>query len=156
MAEKKTAPEFIQIDDGSRRVPIRNTQGEEIGVFVFRPTDIGIIKRYNDMVQTFDQITAPLENLPDDADIFDPQFSGYLDEATQRMYDAVNGLLDAPDAAKAFFGSMHPFSPVNGEFYATQVLERLGAYIGSQFDRETAAFSANAKKYAKKAGTGAK
>ena len=47
------------------------------------------------------------------------------------------------------FGERHSFSPVNGEFYATQVLQKVGAFIGAQFDTETRAMSKRAKKYLK-------
>ena len=63
--DKAMAVAAITVDDGSRRVPIHNAQGEEIGSFVFHPTDVGIIQRYNDMVARFDGITAPLSGLDD-------------------------------------------------------------------------------------------
>ena len=145
----------IVVDDGSRRVPIMNTSGEEIGAFTFHPTDIGILQRYNDMVDTFDDITAPLEALgavEEDAEISDPKYAEALKEADRRLREAVGRLLGSDDAADAFFGKMNPFSPVNGEFYCTQVLNAVGAYIGAAFETETAKFSDKAKKYAKKAG----
>ena len=145
----------IVVDDGSRRVPIMNTSGEEIGAFTFHPTDIGIIQRYNDLVDRFDGIVAPLEALSAEADdlldITDPRYAGALGEAAERLYDAVNTLLGSGDAAQAFFGSMNPFSPVDGDFYCTRVLDALGSYIGAAFETETAKFSDKAKKYAKKA-----
>lgn len=143
----------ITVDDGSRRVPIMNMDGEEIGAFRFHPTDIGIIDRYNHMAEQFDAITEPLEGLsvPEDSqmDVTDPALSAALSEAEKRLYAAVDGLFGSEDAATAFFGKMHPFSPVNGEFYATQVLQKVGAFIGAQFDTETKAMSKNAKKYLK-------
>lgn len=143
----------ITVDDGSRRVPIMNMDGEEIGAFRFHPTDIGIIDRYNHMAEQFDAITEPLEglNVPEDGqmDVTDPALSAALDEAQARLYAAVNGLFGSEDAAAAFFEKMHPFSPVNGEFYATQVLQRVGEFIGAQFDTETKAMSKKAKKYLK-------
>ena len=51
----------ITVDDGSRRVPIQNMQGEEIGAFTFRPTDIGIVERFNAMVQGVYTIYPSLE-----------------------------------------------------------------------------------------------
>lgn len=144
----------ITVDDGSRRVPIQNTSGEEIGAFTFHPTDLGIIQRYNDMVAQFDRITAPLEALGgDDAgvDITDGKYAAALGEAEERLYEAVDKLLASDGAANAFFGRMSPFSLVNGEFYCTQVLTVLGEYIGAQLDAETAKFSEKAKKYARKA-----
>ena len=143
----------ITVDDGSRRVPILNMDGEEIGAFRFHPTDIGIIDRYNRMAEQFDAITEPLEglNLAEDgsADLTAPEVMSALGEAERRLYEAVNGLFGSDGAAAAFFGTMHPFSPVNGEFYATQVLQKVGQFIGQQFDTETKAMSKRAKKYLK-------
>lgn len=140
----------ISVDDGSRRVPIKNTLGEEIGCFTFRPTDIGIVERFNRMASQFDAITKPLEALDDGVvDLDDPKYAEALKEAETRLFAAVDELLGG-DVAGAFFGSMHPFSPVNGEFYCTQVLNILGQFIGQQFDHETASFSAKAKKYARR------
>lgn len=143
----------ITVDDGARRVPIMNMEGEEIGAFRFHPTDLGIIERYNRMAEQFDAITEPLEGLsvPEGREmaLTDPKLVEALSEAEKRLHDAVNQLFGSDDAAAAFFGKMYPFSPVNGEFYATQVLEKVGAFIGAQFDTETKAMSKNAKKYLK-------
>jgi len=153
MANEKIMNFAITVDDGSRRVPILNMDGEEIGAFRFHPTDIGIIDRYNRMAEQFDAITEPLEglNLAEDgsADLTAPEVVGALDEAEKRLYEAVNGLFGSDGAAEAFFGAMHPFSPVNGEFYATQVLQRVGEFIGAQFATETKAMSKKARKYLK-------
>ena len=143
----------ITVDDGSRRVPILNTEGEEIGAFRFHPTDIGIIERSNRPADRYENITEPLEAIPLDgdgaADLEDPKLAEALKEAEKRLSEAVNELFNSDDAAAAFFGKMHPFSPVNGEFYATQVLQKVGAFIGAQFDTETKAMSQKAKKYLK-------
>lgn len=143
----------ITVDDGSRRVPILNMDGEEIGAFRFHPTDIGIIDRYNRMAEQFDAITEPLDGLtvPENGemDVTDPKLTAALGEAQARLYEAVNGLFNSDGAAEAFFGKMNPFSPVNGEFYATQVLQKVGAFIGAQFDTETKAMSKKARKYLK-------
>ena len=156
MAETlKTLSMAITVDDGSRRVPILNKSGEEIGAFTFHPTDLGIVERYNALVDTFDDITAPLEALePGERgaiDLDDPKYAEALREASGRLFAAVDKLLGSEDAAAAFFGKMNPFSPVDGAFYCAGVLNALGAYIGAAFDTETSKFSANAKKYAKKA-----
>ena len=154
MATNGNAMNFaITVDDGSRRVPILNTDGEEIGAFRFHPTDIGIIERFNRMAEQFDAITEPLEGLsvPEggEMELTDPKLVEALSEAEKRLNDAVNKLFGSDGAAAAFFGKMHPFSPVNGEFYATQVLEKVGAFIGAQFDTETKAMSKKARKYLK-------
>lgn len=157
MAGNKVLNMAITVDDGSRRVPIQNTSGEEIGAFTFHPTDIGIIQRYNALAGDFDSIIEPLEAVegPQDgaSDISDPnpKYAEALNEAGRRLYGAVDMLLGCEGAADAFFGKMNPFSPVDGEFYCTRVLNAVGAYINSAFDTETVKFSDRAKKYAKKA-----
>ena len=140
----------IVVDDGSRRVSILNTEGEEIGSFRFHPTDVGIIKRYNAVAERFDEIARPLEGLGEDG-VTEAEYADALDAAAERMYAAVDELLGSDGAAAAFFGKMNPFSPVDGEFYCTRVLNALGAYIGAAFETETAKFSANAQKYANRA-----
>ena len=143
----------ITVDDGSRRVPILNTDGEEIGAFRFHPTDLGIVARFNRLADQFDAITAPLDGVELDAngeaDITDPKLVEALAEANGRLYAAVNELFGSEDAAEAFFGRMDPFSPVNGELYVTQVLQKVGAFINAQFHAETKALSKRAKKYLK-------
>ena len=157
MAENMKNLNFaITVDDGSRRVPIMNMDGEEIGAFRFHPTDLGIIERFNRMAERFDTITEPLEGLNIDAggelDLTDSSLAEALKEAEKRLNEAVNELFGSEDAAAAFFGKMHPFSPVDGEFYCTQVLQKVGAFIGQLFDTETKAMSKKAGKYLKKAG----
>ena len=106
----------ITVDDGSRRVPIMNTRGEEIGAFTFRPTDIGIVGRYNAMVERFDSVTEPLQALAgEDGEALaleDPRYAAAIDEATRRVYAEVDALFGSDDAAQGFFGRMNPFSPV--------------------------------------------
>lgn len=140
----------IVVDDGSVRESIRNKHGEEIGVFYFRPTDVGIIDRYNKIAADFEKITAPLENVninPDGTvDEKDEAERAAMQEATKRLYDACNFLFDG-NFAEAFFGSMHPFSPVNGRFYCENTLDAVGKYISRQFDREVAKVNNRVSRY---------
>jgi len=145
----------ITVDDGSRRVPIMNTRGEEIGAFTFHPTDIGIVGRYNAMVERFDRVTEPLQALAgEDGEALaleDPRYAAAIDEATRRVVAEVDALFGSDDAAQGFFGRMNPFSPVDGVFYCAKVLEAVGTYIGQAFDQETARFSERAKGYTNRA-----
>lgn len=143
----------IKVDDGSQRVPIRNTHGEEIGVFYFRPTDIGIIDRYNRMIDKFDKITEPLENISISADGTPDELATSeevkaLHEAEGRLYDVLNEMFGG-NMAEAFFGKMHPFSPVNGNFYCENAIEAVGAFIAEQFDAETKKMDKRVGKYTK-------
>lgn len=144
----------ITVDDGYQRVPITNKYGDEIGVFYFNPTDIGIIERYNKMVNTFDDVTAPLEALSDAPDGEDDTFTDKreqaLQAATERLYRAVNELFQA-DMASAFFGKVNPFSPIDGHFYCETALQAVGSFISQQFEIETQKINARITKYTNRA-----
>ncbi|MBP5710310.1 MAG: hypothetical protein J6W84_04970 [Bacteroidales bacterium] len=144
----------ITVDDGYQRVPITNKYGDEIGVFYFNPTDIGIIERYNTLAETFDAITEPLEAVNDaenaDPDIIEARQIEALDKAKERLYEAVDKLFGG-NAAEAFFGKVHPFSPVDGNFYCENVLQAVGEFISKQFDSETKKLSARVEKYTNRA-----
>ena len=132
--------EFLVIDDGSKRVPIRNLEGEEIGVFRFRPTDFGIVKRYNETVARLSEIVEPLEN--DDSD-------EAFEKAKKALYEACDYIFGG-NMSEAFFGRVSPFSPVNGRFYCEQALEVVGDYIGKQFDAEVKKIRKRVSKYVSK------
>lgn len=140
----------IVVDDGSVEVPVRNRQGDTIGVFYFRPTDVGIIERYNEIVSGFDKITEPLENVniqpngtvdeKNDAEM------AALKEAETRLFEACNYMFGG-NFAEAFFGKMHPFSPINGRFYCENALNVVGQYISTQFEREVKKVNTRVERY---------
>ena len=149
--DKKQAGLEIVVDDGSVRVPIKNSYGDEIGQFFFRPTDVGLIDRYNKIAGEFDKITEPLEAAdiaPDGtaADVTDEVSVNALHEAEKRLYDAVDYLFDGK-MSEAFFGHMHPFSPVGGKFYCETAIEAVGNFISAQFKTETDRLTKRIEKY---------
>lgn len=143
-------PQGIVVDDGSVRVPIRNRQGDELGVFYFRPTDIGMIDRYNELAEEFENIAAPLENIniqPDGtADEKDEAARQALHAAETRLREACDKLLGG-NMSEAFFGKMHPFSPINGRFYCENALAAVGSYISQQFAREVKKVNSRIERY---------
>ena len=140
----------ITVDDGSQRVPIRNMHGDEIGVFYFHPTDIGIVDRYNRMAAEFDKITEPLENVnlkaDGTADDADEASMTALKEAEKRLFEMCDYMFGG-NMSEAFFGKMHPFSPVNGAFYCETAIESVGKYISQQFEIETKKINKRMNKY---------
>lgn len=140
----------IIVDDGSVRVPILNKQGEEMGVFYFRPTDIGLVDRFNRIADEIGQITEPLQNVNISSEGTvdqknEAEFTA-LKEAERRLYDACDVLFGG-NMSEAFFGKMHPFSPVGGRFYCENALEAVGNYISRQFARETNRINSRVDKY---------
>ena len=51
---------ILAIDDGLEEIKIQNRFGHELGVFYFRPTDTGIIDRYNEALTMLEKAVAPL------------------------------------------------------------------------------------------------
>ena len=150
MAEYKNKPLEIVVDDGLLEVPIKNKQGEQIGLFRFAPTDIGLIDRYNELVDKFDDITAPLESIninPDGSTDEDNAAAvEAMNEAKRRLYEACDYMFGG-NMSEAFFGTVHPFSPVNGYFYCENALEAVGRFISAQFDHETRKIDKRVRKY---------
>lgn len=158
--EKKQAAALeIVIDDGYQRVPIKNLSGEEIGEFYFNPTDIGIIQRYNETMAKFDEIVAPLENvdISEDgtADNEDMAAVEAINEAEKRLFEACDYIFNG-SMSKAFFGRVHPFSPINGVFYCETALSKVGAFISAQFEQETEKVNQRLNQYVSKYGKGKK
>ena len=153
MAENTNTMQLnIQVDDGLRRVPVLNTYGEEIGVFSFRPTDFGIIQRYNKLVGELDQIVEPLEHVSIAADGTadednDDATAEALTEAENRLFAACDEMFGG-NMSEAFFGKMHPFSPLeNGVFYCENALESVGGFISAQFQRSVKSVERRISRY---------
>lgn len=151
MSENKPMNLSITVDDGLVEVPISNTLGRTVGTFYFRPTDIGIIERFNAFAANFDQIVAPLQDVtinPDgtaEAEIDSEEMAAFK-QAEERLYEATDKLFGG-NFSEAFFGKMHPFSPVGGKFYAEIALDAVGTFLAAQFDAEIKKVNARVKKY---------
>jgi hypothetical protein len=143
--EKRATPAQFVIDDGSRRVPIVNQYGDEVGEFYLNPTDIGIYERYQTMGEEVEQIMSPLSGTEKIENM--EQFVEATKEIKARLFAAVDKLFGYEGAAARLFGNRHPLSPVGGAFYFQLVLELVAKEINAAFDAETEAFSANVKKY---------
>lgn len=137
--EKPVENVGIVIDDGTEEVPITNLRGQRVGVFYVRPTDLGIVHRYDEFVKGFDGILEPIQrvNLNSDGSAKDNDTTTMdaLKEAEKRLSDKLNALFDG-NFAEAFFGKMNPFSIVGGRFYCEVAIEAVGAYIERRFDHE--------------------
>lgn len=146
MVENQINNEIV-IDDGSIEVTVRNKQGAAIGTFTFKPSDIGIVGRYNKVIKDFDKLVEPLEHVGIKADGTAENDLEGLKKVEDGLFKAINEIFDSEDMAQAFFGKTHPFSPINGKFYCENVLEVLGKYIAQYFNKETEKINRRVKKY---------
>ena len=141
-------PMEIVVDDGSITVPIKNTNGELIGQFRFRPTDFNIVTRYNEVASRFADVVKPLidANITPEGEGEDEESIKLLKEAEQRLFELIDYMLDG-NMAEAFFGKMNAFSPVGGKFYCENALNAVGQFISRKFDVEIKQISARVSKY---------
>lgn len=134
--------EVVVINDGRRKVTIKNQNGDVIGSFRFNPTDINIVNRYNESVEKFADIVKPLseydigangEGVGDDA-------VKVLDVAEAKLVELMDYILDG-DFGQAFFSKTHAFAGVEDgdeiKFYCEVAFDVIGKYISQKFDAET-------------------
>lgn len=145
MAERKNeinkTPQ-IAVDDGIEEVELCNKRGDVIGKFAFRPADMGIIDRWEELIKNFDHIIEPLENVgainaDGTADADDLAGIDALREARRRLCEALDRALGC-NTSDGLFGVCHPFSLVNGHMFCENVLDAVSGYMGSRFDEEFA------------------
>ena len=141
----------ITVDDGSTRVPIVNKAGDEIGVFYFKPTDMNLIKRCNEIGPAIDDVAASLSKLEErvDGENTTEKTEEVLKDAEQKLCDLIDYLFDG-NASEAFFGKTNPFSLINGEFYFQSVFDIVTDFITKQFNAEAKRMTNNVSKYTNK------
>lgn len=141
----------IVVDDGFRKIPIENENGDQIGIFYFNPGDVGIVKRYNEIAKHFDEnVTAAVGGItgeikPDGTGTTEEDIAA-LEAAEEALYKECNYLFGG-DFAKAFFGRVNPFSVVDGNFYCENALNQVGDFIARYFDKEVEKINSRVNKY---------
>lgn len=143
----------IVIDDGTVEEVIYNTFGDEIGRFRFRPTDMEIVNRYDEVVDRFDEILKPLENTGINPDGTADEESGEdgvatLNKVRDALFEQFNYIFDT-DWATAFFKTRSPFAIINGDFYCGNVMDVIGRYIANAFDIEVKKVNRKYDRYTK-------
>ena len=136
------AEETIVINDGRRKVTIRNQNGDVIGSFRFNPTDINIVNRYNESVSKFEDIVKPLANydIKANGEGDGSEAVAALDDAEAKLIELMDYVLDGK-FGQAFFGKTHAFAGVeiddDVKFYCEVAFDAVGQYISNKFDMET-------------------
>lgn len=119
MSNKLAKPQSndIVIDDGSKVYNIKNKQGKMLGRFEFRPSDTNIVKRYEEVVDFFNNFTVPEDT--------DQAMKIAEKEITEKMSYLIGG-----DAEESFFSIMGPFSALaSGELFVENVLQSVRTVI---------------------------
>ena len=140
MSNKLAKPQTndIIIDDGSKAYNIKNKQGKILGRFEFRPSDTNIVRRYEEVVDFFNNFSVP-ENT-DQA----------MKTAEKEMTEKMSYLIGA-DAEEAFFTIMGPFSALaSGELFVENVLGAIAKVIEKEMDVRTKRVQRRMNKYVAK------
>lgn len=140
MSNKLAKPQTndIIIDDGSKVYNIKNKQGKMLGRFEFRPSDTNIVRRYEEVVDFFNNFSVP-ENT-------DQAMKTAEKETTEKM-----SYLIGADAEEAFFTIMGPFSALaSGELFVENVLGAIAKVIEKEMDVRTKRVQRRMNKYVAK------
>lgn len=140
MSNKLAKPQTndIIIDDGSKVYNIKNKQGKMLGRFEFRPSDTNIVKRYEEVVDFFNNFTVP-----EDTD-------QTIQTAEKEMTDKMSYLIGG-DAGEAFFTIMGPFSALaSGELFVENVLGAIARVIEKELSVRTKKVQRRMNKYVAK------
>lgn len=142
MSNKLVKPQqqnnVIVVDDGSKAYDIVNKRGKKLGVFEFRPSDTNIVKRYEEVVDFFNNF-----HVPDDTD-------QAMQTAEKEITDKMSYLIGG-DAGEAFFSIMGPFSALSsGELFIENVLNAISKVIEKEMSVRTQKVQRRMNKYVAK------
>ena len=140
MSNKLVKPQTndIIIDDGSKVYNIKNKQGKMLGRFEFRPSDTNIVKRYEEVVEFFDNFTVPEDT--------EQAIQAAEKEITEKMSYLIGG-----DSEEAFFSIMGPFSALaSGELFIENVLNAIAKVIEKEMSVRTKKVQRRMNKYVAK------
>lgn len=130
----------IIIDDGKKVYNIKNKIGEKLGQFSFRPSDTNIVKRYEEVVDFFNNYKTSSETASDD------MAKALEKEVSEKISYLINS-----DAAEAFFSILGPFSVLeSGEIFFENVINAIGAVIEKEMSVRTSRMNRRMNKYVQK------
>ena len=114
MAEK------ITFNTGAKSYEIVDQDGNELGVFLFIPSDAGILKRYKEAAAFFSGINDRIKN---------KDFEEILPELEKEAGEKID-LLFGASVSESFFKITSPFTIIDsGETFAEQIITVIGGII---------------------------
>lgn len=146
---KKQGYDYIVVDDGTEEVPIYNKAHQEVGKIIFMPTDINIINRFDETINSVLDIVKKLEsaNITSEGEGESEDDMAILKAVRDELFEEVNYILGG-DVAEAFFGKINPFSPMkSGGFYFEKALTALVSFVNNRFDSSIKAMNKKVDTY---------
>lgn len=131
----------VKIDTGAKSFEIEDLDGNVLGVFRFVPSDPGILNRYRECAEFFNN----LQEL-----IGDREPEEYLPDLEAKAAEKIDLLFGAP-VAENFFKIASPFTMLeDGRVYAEAVIEVVGTIIEKEISVRQKKVDARMKKYTAK------
>ena len=138
------------LDDGTKELTIQNNFGEEICKIHVRTGDISILDRYNELLNDFDKIVAPLSGInlkSDGTSSFEEEWK-VIKGVEKELVDKLNKMFDTNDIDR-LFASRNAFSTIGGVFYVEKVIDMLGKVIADALEQEAKETQKRVEKYTK-------
>lgn len=106
-------------------IRIKDYNGKVLSEFSFNPSDANIVKRYENFVDSFSDLTKDIAGYEEKKD------TEKLELINKSIHEKVNYLLNT-DAADSIFSVMGALSPLpSGDYYFTFILEQIAQKIQS-------------------------
>lgn len=135
----------IRIDDGSKVYDIENQRGETLGQFVFTPSDMGIVERYDHTIKVFENLQERLNGNESDTDGL--QIKKEVEAEIKEEID----YLFASDVSGSFFKTISPFTPLeSGEFYVENIIYAVKSVVEAETGKRLGKAKSRASKYTQK------
>ena len=132
----------LVIDSGLVTYDIKDKEGRSFGTFSFNPSDLGIIKRHEEVIEAFETIEIP--------EMKEDNYAKQLSEIDNLIGEKIDYLLGA-EVSKTFFAIMPPLSPLaSGQFFVESVIDAIGQAIQNETGERVKKVTGRIKKHTSK------
>lgn len=129
----------LEVDTGASTIEVVDKDSEKLGEFKFNPSDPGIVKRYENVIDFFNGVEFG-QDLTDDQKI---EEIGKLISAIQEQFNYLLGY----KVDESLFGTCSPLAVIaNGDFYFENVLEGIGNLVSKTTNQRVSKKLAKVKK----------
>lgn len=131
----------VTVNDGTKKYDIYNQRGEKLGQFIFSPSDMGLLDRYDHAVTELEDIQKMMEQ--------DNSKEAIVTSA-ERIKKEIDFLFNA-DVSGSFFSISSPFTLLeNGDFYVVTVLDAVKRIVETETGTRLKRAKTRASKYTQK------
>lgn len=119
---------------GVQHVEVRDERDTVIGEFDFIPTDSDLFRRYGEVIDFFNQLSAKGAEFKSDDNGED--FTRWINETSDSIAHQFDFLLGYGNVSEELFAKCGPLTVIeSGDFYFEHILEGIGGLIEQVFQR---------------------